>query len=56
MRWIPVLIVPMAAVLVLAVPAWAEVPLDAGTEQVISDGIRILYDPEGLLGGAMDAV
>lgn len=32
-------------------PAWASVnPVDDGTRQVISDAMRILYDPEGLLG------
>ncbi len=29
--------------------AWAEAPLDAGTAGVINDGLKILYDPEGLL-------
>ena len=28
---------------------WADIPIDAGTQRVISDGIRILYDPSGLL-------
>jgi uncharacterized protein len=27
-------------------------PLDSGARQVISDGCRILYDPDGLLGAA----
>ncbi len=31
-------------------PAWASAgPLDAGTLQVVADGMRALYDPEGLL-------
>lgn len=31
-------------------PEWASVtPLDAGTFRVISDGCRVLYDPEGIL-------
>jgi predicted nucleotidyltransferase len=34
---------------------WARVPLDAGTRKVISDGIRILYDPRGLLREAKNA-
>jgi hypothetical protein len=33
--------------------SWAAArPLDLGARQVISDGCRILYDPEGLLGAA----
>jgi hypothetical protein len=33
--------------------SWAAArPLDLGTRQVISDGCRILYDPDGLLGAA----
>ncbi len=30
--------------------AWASIaPLDLGTQRVVSDGCRILYDPEGIL-------
>jgi uncharacterized protein len=30
--------------------SWADVnPLDPGTQRVIADGIRVLYDPDGLL-------
>jgi uncharacterized protein len=30
--------------------AWASFdPLDAGTRKVVFDGIRVLYDPDGLL-------
>jgi uncharacterized protein len=32
-----------------ALPEWAEQPLDAGTRQVIADGMRILFDREGAL-------
>lgn len=35
---------------------WARVPLDAGTHQVISDGMRILYDPKSLLSEAAKAI
>jgi uncharacterized protein len=36
-----------------APPAWAGGrPLDSGARQVISDGCRILYDPDDLLGAA----
>lgn len=31
-------------------PAWTSVdPVDPGTRKVVRDGIRVLYDPEGLL-------
>lgn len=31
-------------------PTWAAVdPVDAGTRRVVTDGIRVLYDPDGLL-------
>lgn len=31
-------------------PAWAAVsPVDAGTRRIVSDGVRALYDPAGLL-------
>lgn len=36
-------------------PHWAKVPLDSGTNRVISDGIRILYDPSGLFRAAKNA-
>ena len=29
--------------------AWADVPLDAGTRQVLSDGFRVLVDKAGIL-------
>ncbi|MDJ0758421.1 MAG: nucleotidyltransferase domain-containing protein [Woeseiaceae bacterium] len=32
--------------------AWAEAPMDAGTAGVINDGLRTLYDPDGLLESA----
>ena len=35
-----------------ASPEWAEIPLDSGTKEVISGGIRILLDEEGILGRA----
>jgi hypothetical protein len=37
--------------------SWADiVPVDAGTASVISDGFRIVYDPDGLLTRLVDAV
>ncbi len=37
-------------------PSWAAVPLDAGTRGVISDGLRILWDPQLLLQHAQAAL
>ena len=32
-------------------PSWASTdPLDAGTRGVVTDGMRIVYDPDGILG------
>ena len=28
-------------------PDWAKAPIDAGTERVVSGGIKVLYDPHG---------
>jgi hypothetical protein len=40
----------------IAAPSWASVtPVDEGTRRVVSDGLRILYDPRGLLGKLADA-
>ena len=30
-------------------PEWGSVPIDFGTRQVVSGGMRILYDPKGIL-------
>lgn len=30
-------------------PDWADIPVDAGTRRVVSDGMRILFDPQGIL-------
>ncbi len=30
-------------------PDWADVPVNAGTRRVVSDGMRILFDPRGIL-------
>jgi uncharacterized protein len=30
-------------------PNWASIPVDAGTHSVISDGMKILSDPQGIL-------
>jgi hypothetical protein len=39
----------------VAAPSWAQVPLDSGTFSVISDGMQILHDPDGMLADALDA-
>lgn len=37
-------------------PAWADTdPLDPGTARVIGDGLRVLYDPDGVLTRAEHA-
>jgi predicted nucleotidyltransferase len=36
--------------------AWATVPVDPGTQHVVAQGMRILWDREGLLGRLRDAV
>jgi predicted nucleotidyltransferase len=30
-------------------PDWAGAPVDAGTRKVVSDGMKIIYDPRGIL-------
>ena len=36
----------------IAARDWAWVPLDEGTRDVLTDGVRVLYDPEQLLAVA----
>lgn len=40
----------------LATPVWAAVPVDAGTRRVVSDGMRVLYDPNTLFGTLQEAI
>jgi hypothetical protein len=40
----------------LAAVSWADVPLDAGTRRVLSDGHRILHDPHGTVAQAATAL
>lgn len=40
----------------VASPAWAAVPPDAGTSQVVRDGLHVLFDPEHLLADLARAV
>ena len=40
----------------IATPAWASVPLDAGTRKVLTDGVKVLYDPRHLFRTANEAV
>jgi hypothetical protein len=37
-------------------PTWAALPLDPGTAKVLSDGCRILLDPDGVLHEALAAL
>ncbi len=37
----------------LTSPDWVSIPLDPGTQRVISDGVKILVDKQGLLSGAL---
>jgi len=32
-----------------ALPGWADIPVDSGTFRVVSNGMRILFDPKGIL-------
>ena len=36
-------------------PGWARLPLDDGSMQVLSNGVRVLYDEDGLLNSAVEA-
>jgi hypothetical protein len=40
----------------LTSPGWASDPADPGTRSVIQRGIRILYDPEGLLAARVQLI
>ena len=31
-------------------PAWAEPPIDAGTLRVVTGGMKVVYDPQGIIG------
>jgi len=31
-----------------AAPSWAAVPVDAGTRQVVNEGLKVLFDPKGI--------
>ncbi|HVS80772.1 MAG TPA: nucleotidyltransferase domain-containing protein [Pyrinomonadaceae bacterium] len=33
-----------------ALPDWADIPVDVGTHRVVSNGMKILFDPRGILG------
>lgn len=40
----------------MALPSWAATrPVDAGTRRVVSDGLRIVHDPGGLLARLVKA-
>jgi hypothetical protein len=41
----------------VASPSWASTePLDQGTARIVSDGLRMLYDPDQLLHELVEAV
>lgn len=40
----------------ITTPEWTALPLDPGTRRVLEDGARVLYDEEGLLTRAIDAL
>ena len=35
---------------------WADIPVDAGTRQVVTDGMQILVDKTGLLGNLQESI
>jgi len=37
-------------------PSWAAIPVDAGTRRVVNDGMKILFDPIGILDALRNAV
>jgi len=37
-------------------PNWADVPVDSGTRRVVSNGMKILYDPKGIFEALQKAV
>jgi predicted nucleotidyltransferase len=39
----------------ITTPEWVAQPIDEGTWRVISAGMRVLFDPHGLLAGAVRA-
>jgi uncharacterized protein len=34
-------------------PDWAESPIDAGTLRVVTDGMKVLFDPHGIIGNML---
>lgn len=34
----------------LTAPSWADVPIDVGTLNVVTQGMRVLYDPHAIVG------
>jgi len=37
-------------------PYWTNIPVDSGTHQVVSDGMQILLDPQGILKAVQQVV
>jgi hypothetical protein len=40
----------------ITTPAWAALPADSGTAEVVRGGLRSLHDPRDLLGGLLRAL
>jgi len=40
----------------IADPTWVSIPLDEGTKRVLTDGVQILHDPQGLLARAVHEI
>ena len=40
----------------IAAASWATAPVDAGTRRVVTDGIRVVLDPYGLLANLLAAI
>ena len=38
-----------------AAPSWAQIPIDDGTRMVVNDGLKILFDPNGMLDALQKA-
>lgn len=39
-----------------ATPDWAALPLDAGTRRAVADGVKVLYDPEGIFARMLQEI
>jgi hypothetical protein len=37
-------------------PDWSDLPVDEGTRRVVNDGMKILFDPQGILTRLQEAI